>query len=1030
MACIQETKLTPQSNPVTFHGYSIIRRDRPAADGGGGLAFLIREDTPYLPLDTDSLFTSDTTTEHLGIYVTIENTKIAIVNLYIPPATSCPQGHSPHLTSLFERDFGCDTLVVGDFNAHHHAWHSPSSDDRALARGELVIEATESSSLCLLNTNSPTRLPTRGSPSSPDLSFCSAHLALSAMWQPTTRLNSDHLPILINLHDFDSTSSELPSRLYSNFKKADWDAFEEYVELKLALMPEPGSCSQGEKILRAVLSEASNLYIPRGRTRNFVPNLSHDAKTLIYTRDQIRNTNPTHPEITNLNKHISQELDSSRRTTWERHVMQADPKESSSKFWSLLRQLAGKRAKTPANLPITFENKTLTSKKDIADAFCRLYTGRAPPRDNHHRRLKRKIRKKTLDNNFKPFSPQLVQRAIKDSGTSTALGPDNLNIHHLRHLGPTGIQYLTHLFNLSIAHANIPAIWRKAVIIAIPKPGKPSTQGSSYRPISLLSPVIKVLERLVLPYLQSGFTFAESQHGFRSARSTTTALLPITESIARGFNQRKPPSRTTILAIDFSKAFDTVPHHRLLQRILQSNLNNNLTRWVAAYLNGRQACCQYQSARSRFRGARVGVPQGSVISPALFNFFVSDHPNTADLHTSYADDFTAAASSSSVPESAQRLTGHAADVAGWAEDRGLTISLAKSHTTLFTTDTHQFRLNPDVSLRGEPLATCRNPKILGITLDPSLTFSPHVKDLTKRTRSRLNIMRALAGVSWGQSRETLLTTYKALIKPLITYAAPVWYPNTCKSAIQPLQAVQNAALRIASGALLMSSQDHLHEEAKMLPVDRELSMLCSQFLLGALRQSHPSNAVVSADPGPRRIRSTLQSKFFNSVQPYLQDGATPVDSYRRSLGSIHREAVADAIASIAPNRVLGRPPPPINPEEKDLPRPVRTTLAQLRSGFSSALGDYLYRIGRQPSPLCPECDSAEHSVQHLFTCAAHPTDLCPADLWERPREVAGFISSLPSFAHLPNLPPPPPEPLSGPPPPPEPPPAPWQGPLA
>ena len=105
-----------------------------------------------------------------------------------------------------------------------------------------------------------------------------------------------------------------------------------------------------------------------------------------------------------------------------------------------------------------------------------------------------------------------------------------------------------------------------------------------------------------------------------------------------------------------------------------------------------------------------------------------------------------------------------------------------------------------------------------MTLDLYLTFAPHVKDLTTRARSRLNILRALAGVSWGQSRETLLTTFKALIKPLITYGASVWYPNTSPSTIQPLQAVQNATLCISSGAVLMTSEDHLHSETEVLPV--------------------------------------------------------------------------------------------------------------------------------------------------------------------------------------------------------------------
>ena len=212
----------------------------------------------------------------------------------------------------------------------------------------------------------------------------------------------------------------------------------------------------------------------------------------------------------------------------------------------------------------------------------------------------------------------------------------------------------------------------------------------------------------------------------------------------------------------------------------------------------------------------------------------------------------------------------------------------------------------------------------------------------------------------------------------------------------------------------------------MLTVQQELSMLCKQFLLGALRPDHPSNAVVSADPGPRRIRSTLRSKFLPSILPYLEDGTTPEGSYRQSLRDIHRGAVADAIASAAPNRLLGRPPPPVSAKEKTLPRHFQTTLAQLRTSFCSAMGDYLNRIGRAPSPLCPECGVADHSVPHLFSCAARPTDLRPIDLWERPREMAAFLLSLPSFAHLPALPPPPPEPPPEPPPPPDPPPAPWQ----
>ena len=90
--------------------------------------------------------------------------------------------------------------------------------------------------------------------------------------------------------------------------------------------------------------------------------------------------------------------------------------------------------------------------------------------------------------------------------------------------------------------------------------------------------------------------------------------------------------------------------------------------------------------------------------------------------------------------------------------------------------------------------------------------------------------------------------------------------------------------------------------------------------------------------------------------------------------------------------------------ERRLPRAHRTTLSQLRSGFSSALRDYRHRIGAEPSPECPECEDPCHSVPHLFSCPARPTDLSLGDMWERPLEVARFLLSVPSFSHLPELP--------------------------
>jgi len=179
--------------------------------------------------------------------------------------------------------------------------------------------------------------------------------------------------------------------------------------------------------------------------------------------------------------------------------------------------------------------------------------------------------------------------------------------------------------------------------------------------------------------------------------------------------------------------------------------------------------------------------------------------------------------------------------------------------------------------------------------------------------------------------------------------------------------------------------------------------------------------------GPRIKKQTLQTKYLESVRPFLTDNTTPSDQVSLIQQEIHTKAVQDAILSTPPNRVLDDAAPEISPEERTLPRAYRTTLSQLRLGHCIALSDFKAAIGRTPDckalnsyqnrinptidPSCPECGSGEpHTTAHLFRCLAHPTELDVRDLWLRPDRVARFISSLPCFHYLPPLPPPPPEP--------------------
>jgi retron-type reverse transcriptase len=124
--------------------------------------------------------------------------------------------------------------------------------------------------------------------------------------------------------------------------------------------------------------------------------------------------------------------------------------------------------------------------------------------------------------------------------------------------------------------------------------------------------------------------------------------LPLISQISKGFNEKKPPSRSAAVADDISKAFDTVNITLLLEMISDSDLNHNYVRWLAAYLRGRSATCIYQESQSHCLRVHKGVPQGSVISPALFNYFMSDFLVTSDLKLSFVDDFHVAATGANI----------------------------------------------------------------------------------------------------------------------------------------------------------------------------------------------------------------------------------------------------------------------------------------------------------------------------------------------------------------------------------------------
>ncbi|XP_037823665.1 uncharacterized protein LOC119612022, partial [Lucilia sericata] len=182
--------------------------------------------------------------------------------------------------------------------------------------------------------------------------------------------------------------------------------------------------------------------------------------------------------------------------------------------------------------------------------------------------------------------------------------------------------------------------------------------------------------------------------------------------------------------------------------------------------------------------------------------------------------------------------------------RNLQLSPAKSSTTLFTTWTKEVNLNLGIVVDGVQIPIVHHPKILGVTFDSLFTSSAHATAITHKLRSRNKVLKALAGSTWGMDKETLLATFKTIDRSVINYAAPVWSPSLSDTQWRNIQSCQNAALRTVTGCLQITSEHHLHEETKVLPVKEHNVMLTKQFLLGCHRRSHPNFNITQLDTPP------------------------------------------------------------------------------------------------------------------------------------------------------------------------------------
>ena len=354
--------------------------------------------------------------------------------------------------------------------------------------------------------------------------------------------------------------------------------------------------------------------------------------------------------------------------------------------------------------------------------------------------------------------------------SSTAIGPDGMSTLHLKKPAQGAINHLTNIFNMSISTGQIPVIWHKAILIL----SDPKTrQGQQHRQEleTNYSTVTSSQNDGKAPaaHNTASHAFPPCKHCLRPIHLTCTAPSTITADIAAGISRKEPSHRTVLVALDLTPAFNNVDHPHMLDCVLNTNLPATIRRRLYNYMQNRRAEVHFLQIETKSRKVKTGVVQRGVLSPAIFNFYLTDfptpHPNIKLIK--HTDDITIYSSGPVVADLINGLNIYPSQVLNYINNNEINVLTAKSTVTLFTPDTHEHHFNPQVNLADQVLLLEKKHKFVGVTLDTQLTFTQHCNNIAVKVQLRNNVLKALAGSTWRCDKETLLTTYQAIGRSIL-----------------------------------------------------------------------------------------------------------------------------------------------------------------------------------------------------------------------------------------------------------------------
>uniref|UniRef100_A0A2P2HZJ0 RNA-directed DNA polymerase from mobile element jockey-like n=1 Tax=Hirondellea gigas TaxID=1518452 RepID=A0A2P2HZJ0_9CRUS len=856
LMCICETWL--KDREPTFIGYKAIWQHRVDADRGG-LGILIREDVNYQSLQLRHFEDGHLEFQAIQIYSNLGN--IDILNIYNPNLNVTFEEFNFYYSQLTER-----AILIGDFNAHSPLWENRL---RSNFTGKSIEKLLETTGMGLLNEyNVATYIDRRtGTSSCLDLCLATYNILIKGVIHRGADLGSDHYPVECRFGTR-VEKSDFENRKW-NINKINLPQWTEYLEAKDHLIRPTDANTLNNNVCKKI-TDASIKTIPQSQSqityKRCTPWWDKECSKAVAHRRNAKNKLSKNPTVLNLIEYkkctaiAKRKIIQKKRDSWNDFVSSLDSKTPPSRVWNAIKCIDGtRRCKV---IPLEMENNSSISK---ANKFAQHFTRfNIIDKDNPEvTRVENLVNNLNLPSNHKYIPIQMYEllNSLKTAKNSTP-GEDNISYALLKKLPVKILQELIYLFNTSLTSSTVPQSWKIGKTIPICKPGKEPSIVSSYRPITLLSCIGKLMEKIICKrlefQLEKSRVFSSLQTGFRKGRGTMDALSVMRKTISQALDNKQ---FCLAVYLDLEGAFDSVWHGGIVYKLNKLHSDPALVLWIRDYLRDRKMHVQVGSDYSQIKNLCRGLPQGAALSPLLFNVMLHDLPSSPNVKiVTYADDISIFTVSQSLQMARQTMQTYLNRLNLWLLKWQFLTNADKCSFQIFTKKKIIPMISIQISHRTIHQVTVQ--RVLGMLFDaPKLTFAPHVDQLKSACSRRINVIRALSSTAWGASRNVLRRVYISFVRSKLEYGCQL-YDKLPQKQMNKLNVVQNNALRSILGARKTTPITSLEVEAYIMPLEIRFGYLSLKWYFRLLSSPSGDNEIF-AELWMKSFDGSVHAAFLN-----------------------------------------------------------------------------------------------------------------------------------------------------------------------